>query len=178
MKFFYKINKFITKIEEFIIASSVIVMSLTLVLNVFGRMFFKKGIYATEEIGSYCIYLITFIGLSYAVTTGKHINMLGLFDMLPKKFQKFGALLISAVTGLTMVLLSFISFKYVNTLRLMGKVSINLRIPTYLVVTVISFGFLFAAFGYMLIFIKNLQSDELYLGLDEIYVSDFIKEAK
>ena len=85
MKIINKINTVIVKIEEVIIAFSVLAMSVTLIANVLGRLFFKQGIYAMEEIGQYCIFSITFIGLSYAVTTGKHINMLGLFDMLPKK---------------------------------------------------------------------------------------------
>ena len=104
--------------------------------------------------------------------------MLGLFDMAPKKFQKIDAFVISGVTAATMGVLTGISFKYVSTLKLMGKVSINLQVPIYLVVAVISFGFLFATLQYILIFIKNLQSDEIYLGLEKPYVPDFRREEK
>lgn len=178
MKTVLKINNFIVKVEQVIIAAGILIISLVLIGNVLGRLFFSKGIYATEEIGQYCIYAITFIGLSYAVTTGKHINMLGLFDMAPKKFQKIDAFVISGVTAATMGVLTGISFKYVSTLKLMGKVSINLQVPIYLVVAVISFGFLFATLQYILIFIKNVQSDEIYLGLEKPYVPDFRREEK
>lgn len=178
MKTIIKINNIIVRAEEIIIALSVLIMSITLITSVLGRFLFDKGIYAAEEIGQYCIYAITFIGISYVVTMGKHINMLGLFDMAPKKFQKFGALLISSVTGITMGILTFISFQYVATLKLMGKVSINLQVPVYIVVAVISCGFLFATLQYVLIFIKNLQSEDVYLGLNEIYIADFRKEDK
>ena len=139
-------------------------------------MAFKQGIYAMEEIGQYCIFSITFIGLSYAVTTGKHINMLGLFDMLPKKIQKADAFLISAVTGITMGILTVISFQYVSTLKMMGKVSINLHVPTWIVVAVIGCGFLFATIQYILVFIRNLQSKDVYLGLMEPYIPDLKRE--
>ena len=178
MKIVNRINGVIVKLEEAVLTASVIIMSLTLIGNVLGRLFFNKGIYAAEEIGQYCIYAITFIGLSYAVTTGKHINMLGLFDMAPKRFQKLDALLISAVTGITMGVLTVISFRYVASLKAMGKISINLKIPTYLVVAVISCGFLFATLQYILVFIKNLTSKDVYLGLTEVYVPEFRKEEK
>lgn len=178
MKTILKINNLIVKLEEVIIAASILIVSLVLIGNVLGRLFFDKGIYATEEIGQYCIYAITFIGLSYAVTTGKHINMLGLFDMAPKKLQKIDTFLISGVTAVTMGVLTGISFKYVSTLKLMGKVSINLQVPMYIVVAIISLGFLSATLQYILIFIKNVQSDEIYLGLEKPYVPDFRREEK
>ena len=79
------------------------IVSLVLIGNVLGRLILQeRHSDATEEIGQYCIYAITFIGLSYAVTTGKHINMLGLFDMAPKKFRKIDAFIISGVTAATM----------------------------------------------------------------------------
>lgn len=176
MKIINRINRVIVRIEEWILAFSVLAMAATLIANVIGRFAFGKGVYAAEEIGQYCIYAITFIGLSYAVTTGKHINMLGLFDMMPKQIQKADALLISAVTGITMGVLSGISFKYVATLQMMGKVSINLHIPTWIVVAVIGCGFLCACLQYILVFIKNLREKEIYLGLDAPYVPDFRRE--
>ena len=176
MKIINKINTVIVKTEEVIIAFSVLAMSVTLIANVLGRLFFKQGIYAMEEIGQYCIFSITFIGLSYAVTTGKHINMLGLFDMLPKKTQKADAFIISAVTGITMGILTVISFQYVSTLKMMGKVSINLHVPTWIVVAVIGCGFLFATIQYILVFIRNLQSKDVYLGLMEPYIPDLKRE--
>ncbi len=175
MKIIYKINNIVVKAEEILIALSVLLMSLVLALNVIGRVF-GKGIYATEEIGLYCIYIITFIGLSYGVTTGKHINMLGLFDILPKKIQKADALIICAVTAATMGILTFISFQYVQSLKMLGKVSVNLQIPQYIVVAVISLGFLFACIQYALVFIKNIRSEEIYLGLSAPYVPDLRRE--
>lgn len=177
MKIVYKINNVIVKLEEVLIAAAVIVMSFILIFNVVGRLF-GKGINATEEIGLYCIYIITFIGLSYAVTTGKHINMLGLFDFLPHKIQKADALVISVVTAATMGLLTVISFQYAASLQAMGRVSVNLQVPQYIVVGVISFGFLFACVQYVLVFIKNLQSKEIYLGLNDPYVPDIRREEK
>ena len=75
MNAIYKANRIILRIEEVIIASAIIIMALTLIANVLGRMFFGKGVYAAEEIGQYCIYAVTFYGLSYAVTKGQHIHM-------------------------------------------------------------------------------------------------------
>lgn len=178
MKIISKINKVVVKIEAVLIACSVIVMAVILFANTIGRFVFHHSIYCAEEIGQYCIYIITFIGLSYAVTAGKHINMLGLFDMAPQKFQKADALLIAAVTGITMGILTVISFRYVGVLKMMGKVSVTLRIPSYYIVVIIGIGFLFATLQYILILIKNLRSEEIYLGLDESYAPEYRREVK
>ena len=69
MKIVYKINNIIVKLEEILIAAAVLIMSFMLIFNVVGRAF-GKGINATEEAGPYCIYILTFICLSYAVTYG------------------------------------------------------------------------------------------------------------
>ena len=176
MKLVYKINNIIVKLEEILIAAAVLIMSFMLIFNVVGRAF-GKGINATEEVGLYCIYIITFIGLSYAVT-GKHINMLGLFDFLPHKIQKVDALVISAVTAATMGVLTYVSFTYVGSLKMIGRVSVNLQVPQHIVVAVISFGFLFACLQYILVFIKNLQEKDIYLGLNTPYVPDIRREEK
>lgn len=178
MKTVLRINNIVVKVEQIIIAASVLIMSVTLIANVIGRFAFGKGVYAAEEIGTYCIYAITFIGLSYAVTTGKHINMLGLFDMAPKGFQKIDAMIISAVTAVTMGVLTYISFGYTLSLKDMGKVSINLHVPMYIVVAIVTCGLLFATIQYILIIIKNIQSKDIFLGLDKAYTPDFRREEK
>ena len=61
-------------------------------------------------------------------------------------------------------------------LQMMGKVSINLHIPTWIVVAVIGCGFLCACLQYVLVFLKNLREKEIYLGLDSPYVPDFRRE--
>lgn len=178
MNAIYKANKIILRIEEVIIASAIIIMALTLIGNVIGRFLFGKGVYAAEEIGQYCIYAVTFYGLSYAVTKGQHIHMLGFFDIFPEKIKKADAILISLVTGITMGVLTYISFTYVASLKLIGKVSVNLHVPTYVVVLFLSFGLLFTTIQYALLLIKNITDKEVYLGLESEYIPDLKLEKK
>ena len=172
MNLIYKLNKIILKIEEFIIAAAIIIMAITLIANVIGRAISGKGVYAAEEIGQYCIYAVTFYGLSYAITKGQHIHMLGLFDILPEKIKKIDALLISLITGITMGTLTYITFTYVSYLHSISKVSVTLHVPAYAVILFLSFGFLFATIQYALIFIKNLNRKEIFLGLEKEYIPD------
>ena len=104
--------------------------------------------------------------------------MLWLFDFLPHKIQKVDALVISAVTAATMGVLTYVSFTYVGSLKMIGRVSVNLHVPQHIVVAVISFGFLFACLQYILVFIKNLQEKDIYLGLNTPYVPDIRREEK
>lgn len=169
MKYLLKFNKLIVRLEQIILAGSIIAMALILILNVLGRFIFHKGIASAEELGQDLILFVTFIGLSYCATTGKHINMLAIFDVMPDKMRKFVALLISGVTAVTMGVLTVIGFQYVGIMHQIGKVSVNLHIPMYLIILVVTLGFLFACFQYVLIFIQNIVHQEIYLRLETPY---------
>lgn len=177
MKYLLKANRIIVRIEQAILAGSILAMSLILIANVIGRLLFHHGINAAEETGQNLIIFVTFIGLSYCATTGKHINMLAIFDIMPLQIQKGTALLISGLTAATMIVLTVIGFQYVTIMKAIGKVSVNLQIPMYWIVLIVTLGFLFAAIQYGLIFIQNLLHKEIYIGLEEEYHIP-IKEGK
>ncbi|MEG2483730.1 MAG: TRAP transporter small permease subunit [Lachnospiraceae bacterium] len=169
MKYLLKVNKIIVKLEQVILGGSIIAMATILILNVLGRLFFRVGITAAEELGQNLLVFVTFIGLSYCATTGKHINMLALFDIMPSKMKKATALLISGVTSCTMLTLAAIAFQYALLVKEIGKVTVTLQIPVYLIILVVFFGFLFAGIQYLLVFIENIKKKEIYLGLDSSY---------
>lgn len=169
MKHLLKANRIIVKIEQVILAGSILAMSLILIANVIGRLIFHHGINAAEETGQNLIIFVTFIGLSYCATTGKHINMLAIFDIMPGKMQKGAALLISGVTAAAMAVLTIIGFQYVAIMKTIGKVSVNLQIPMYWIILIVTLGFLFAAIQYALVFAQNLVHQEIYIALEEEY---------
>ena len=164
------INKMITRIEAVIIATNVLIVSIVLIANVFCRWFLHFSIAGAEEIGQMGLIFITFIGLSYCITTGRHINMLALFDILPWNLRKLDAVVISLVTCLTCAILTYISFVYVNEMSAIGKVTVNLGIPWKYLIMVIAVSFLFATFQYFLVFLLNIiQKDEVFIGLNAPY---------
>ncbi len=170
MKYLLKCNKIIVKIEQVILAGSILAMALILILNVIGRLVLGKGINAAEELGQNLVVFVTFIGLSYCATTGKHINMLAIFDIMPGTMRKITAMIISVVTAITMSVLTVISFQYVGIMQGIGKVSVNLQIPVYWIILVVAMGFLFAAIQYILIFVQNIIHKEVYVGLESEYM--------
>ena len=169
MQTLLRINRGIILVEQFIIAGSIIMITLTMILNVMGRFLFGRGLLAAEEIGRISIIFITFIGLSYCVSAGKHINMLAVFDLMPGKMKKATAILISAVTAATMATLTFISFNYIFIMMNIGRIFVNLRIPVYWIVIVVTFGFLFATIQYLVVLVQNLTSKDIYIGVEAPY---------
>ena len=169
MKYLLKLNHVIVRIEQVILAGSIIAMSVLLIFNVLGRFVLHKGIASAEELGTDLIIFITFIGLSYCATTGKHINMLAIFDIMPDTMRKGTALLISGVTAATMGVLTAIGFQYVGIMQQIGKVSVNLHIPQWIIILIVTLGFLFACIQYVLVFLQNIIHREIYIGLTEPY---------
>lgn len=172
MKYLLKLNKVIVRIEQVILGGSIIAMAVILVLNVLGRFFLGTGINASEELGQTLLVFVTFIGLSYCATTGKHINMLAIFDIMPGKMKKCTALAVSGITAATMLTLAVISFQYAYLMKTIGKVTVSLQIPVYFIILVVSFGFLFAGIQYLLVFFQNIRKKEIYIGLEESYTSE------
>lgn len=83
MKILVEINKMITRIEAVIIATSVLIVSIVLIANVFCRWFLHFSIAGAEEIGQMGLIFITFIGLSYCITTGRISNSASILICLP-----------------------------------------------------------------------------------------------
>ncbi len=172
MKYLLRLNKIIVRSEQIVLGGSIIAMAMILVLNVLGRFFLGTGINAAEELGQTLLVFVTFIGLSYCATTGKHINMLAIFDIMPSRMKKCTALAISGITSATMLTLAVISFQYAYLMKTIGKVTVSLQIPVYFIILVVSFGFLFAGLQYLFVFVQNLLKKEIYIGLEGCYISE------
>ncbi len=172
MKYVYRLNEYIIKLEEIVLASAILAMAATLSINAIGRTFFNQGIISSEEIGQHLIVVVTFIGLSYCIKNGRHISMLVIFDFLPPKFKKVVALIITGVTALAMGILSYISIDYIFLAQESGKVTTSLRIPTFYIIAIVAVGFILATLEYVLLFIKNISNKDVYLELDKPYVAE------
>jgi|SRR5690625_36502 len=157
MSVFKKIDHIWTEIEKGILSITTILMSLMLVSNAISRYFFNKSWPFTEEIGTMGVILLTFMGLGYAVRQKMHIEMSGVYDLLPPKVKYVLDLIINAGSFLVLGLCTYLGIKYVMHLHELGQVSTILRLPLYLTMLVIPIGFLIATFRFLVDFVKGLK---------------------
>lgn len=131
-------------------------MSAMLIGNALSRSFLNKSWAFTEEVGKIGVIVLTFIGIGYAARKSMHIEMSGFFDMLSKRWQRYVSLFIQIGSALVLAILTYLSFRYIEHLYVLGQVTTILRVPLYLTMLVIPIGFLFGTIRYIVDFVTTI----------------------
>ncbi len=158
----------VTKLEEVCLAWGMIGIASLTIANVFARSLFDSSLAFAEEISQFLIVFVTFVGLGYAVSQGRHIRMTAIYDQLPTSWRKSLMLTIALTTSAMMFYLTYLSIDYVlGTVRALGTVSPALQVPLWLVYLSAPLGFSLAGIQYLMTFFKNLVADDVWLSFDK-----------
>ena len=129
------------KVEELVLAWGIILMAALTVLNVFSRSLFGNSLAFAEELSQFLIILVTFVGLSFGASRGRHIRMTAIYDQLSDRWRKGLMVLIATTTSLLMFALAVYAVDYVLTVQELGTVSPALQVPLYLIYMAAPLGF-------------------------------------
>lgn len=163
---FDKVDFFISKLEQFIMAIGVIMMAVNTIANVISRFVFNYSLSFSEELNSIFILLVTFAGIGYAARHGRHIRMSAIYDALPQHYRKFMMVLITFITGIVMLFLAWYAMQYIINLHEKGRIYPALGIPIYVTYLWVPVGFLVTGIQYLLTFRKNLKEKQIYISTD------------
>lgn len=164
--------KFITKLEEFILSYSILLMALILIGSVLSRTLLNYSWTFAEEVGQSLTIIVTFIGVSYCAKKASHITMSAVFDLLNPKFKKIFMIVISGVSSVMMIYIAYIGLQYTLKVLELGRVTASLRIPMYLIVAIVPIGFILGAVEYARTFVLNLTRKQLYLSSEVVLDTD------
>jgi len=98
-------KKFFDNFENYIMAFGLTVMTFITVINVISRKFLGLSMSFLEELTTSMFILITLLGAAAAAKRGGHLGLSALTDLLPKKYQKYVALITWAVAAFFSILL-------------------------------------------------------------------------
>ena len=154
----------IARIEEFMMATGVILMAINTIANVISRFVFNHSIIFAEELNSVFILLVTFAGIGYAARHGRHIRMSAIYDAMPDRVRKVMMTIITGVTAVCMLFLAWYAVEYIVGIQSKGRIMPALGVPVYLVYLWVPVGFFVTGVQYGLTMIKNLQEKEIYLS--------------
>lgn len=156
--------KVISKFEEYVLSSSIIIMALLLIISVIMRAVFNRSLTFSEEIGQALMIIVTFFGISYCAKKGRHITMSIIFDMVNNKKKKIAMYIITIISSISLVILTYVAFDYTISTMNLGRVTAALQIPIFILYAFVPLGFLLGAIEYFIVFILNVKSKEyLYL---------------
>ena len=167
-----KISRVVQKIEEVLLSLAILTIAILTIANVVGRLF-DRPLAMAEEVCQYCIIVVTFVGLSYAASRGRHIRMTALYDQLSVAQRRWAMVVINGSTAALLFVLTWYAYVYVQTVYELGGIYPVLRVPFYVVYCVAPLGLSLGGLQYTLATVKNLISDKPYLSFD---VSDESEE--
>ncbi len=159
--------RLIQRIEAFLLAWSIIAIAALSIGNVIGRATLGYSLAFTGELSQFLIIIVTFIGLSYAASRGRHIRMTAIYDQLNKRWRKLLMIFISGFTALLMLVLTWYSFDYISTVYFLKTVSPVLQVPLYLVYLFVPLGFVLSAIQYILTVVRNVTSPDVYISFTQ-----------
>jgi TRAP-type C4-dicarboxylate transport system permease small subunit len=165
LRYLNKANDLLKIFEEFFLASAIFIMAFLQIANVVARNVFTP-IYFTEEVIMMLIIMVTYIGLGYGARRARHVRMSALFDLSPLKMQKFLAYFSLALGVAVMVFLGFAGAEYVQRLQAMKQLTPIFSIPYWTFVIIAPVGFFMAALRYVVAFIRNIVSADVWIGSD------------
>jgi len=166
MKFLAKLFAAIQWIEAFVIGWSIICIAVLTIGNVFCRAVFQHSLSFTEELSQFFMIVVTFVGLSYAASRGRHIRMTAIYDQFSRRWRKLMMIVTSATTAVLILILAWYSFEYIGAVRFLESVSPVLQAPLYLIYSLVPIGLIFAAIQYALTAVRNLVSPDVYVSFD------------
>ena len=146
-------DKLLKKFEEFVLSFAVLAMAAVLIGGVISRTVFNASWTFTEEVGQALNIMVTFIGIGYCARQARHISMSAVFDLANEKVKKILTLIITFITAVVMIYVSYIGFKYTHSVYSLGRTTPALNFPYWIVVLPLPVGFLLGALEY----IRTLQ---------------------
>ena len=132
--------------EETVLILLMIGISCTMFLQVIMRYVFNMPLTWPEEISRYMWIWTVFFSLSYTIYLRNMLRVDVIADMLPPKVKQILDICIQALSLVIYAIFTFYSFKVYASLALSGRVSPALRIPMYLVYSVVCIGFSLSVF--------------------------------
>ncbi len=153
----------IERVEEFLLAGSVLVIALMTTANVFCRTILGFSLPATDEVAQVSIVVLCFTGLSYAAGKGRHIRMTAIEDQLPFRVRKGLMLVITTGTATILFVLAWYALSYVITVHRLGGISPALQLPFWIVYAVAPVGLFLAGVQYALAAVRNLIAPGIYV---------------
>lgn len=161
-----RLFRLIQRAEELVLAGAILAIAGLTILNVISRSFLGASLAFTEELCQFLIVLVTFAGLSYGASRGRHIRMTAIYDALGRRARKIIMTGIAATTAALLLFLAWQALEYALVVRRLGSVSPVLQVPLYLVYLIAPIGLLMAGIQYLLTAARNLRREAVYLAFD------------
>ena len=137
-----KLVNWFRSIEENLIASLLVVMTLLVFIEVVMRFVFNSGLHWIQEVTLYCSAWLVLLGASWGVREGAHIGVDAFVKLLPHKQRKLLTLVALALCLFYCSLFLYGSWVYLSKLHSIGIEMEDLPIQKWQAMSILFIGFI------------------------------------
>ena len=157
-----KLKAFLNNFEIYIATVCFFILTILLFLQVVSRYLFKFSFTWMEELGTIMFVYMTYLGISGAITSRKHLRIDFLLDIMPFRVKRVFLIFSNVVFAAFNV---FVSIVMVDLIKLLGSsVTTILRIPKAAVYSIIPIALLFSVVRLVQDTIKLTKENAATLG--------------
>ena len=131
--FLDKINSKIEKFEEYFITYLLLIMSTVVFIQIIMRYVFNNSLSWSEELATYLMMWMTWIGASYGVKQNMHLRVTIFIDMLKGKTRDGAYIFIDIAWMVFSIYMIVMGIRVVRMSYAGYRVSPALQIPMYLI---------------------------------------------
>jgi TRAP-type C4-dicarboxylate transport system permease small subunit len=135
-------------IEDWVTFAIFWLMTFAVFLQFFTRYVLNDSFAWTEEIATYCLVVIVFIGAAMCVRLGRHIHVDFLFRYLPDGVARTLATAIDVLRTLFFAYAAYLVWRFMSLIE--GETMTTINLPKNLVYGAVGIGFL-------LMFVRSIQ---------------------
>jgi TRAP-type C4-dicarboxylate transport system permease small subunit len=135
-------------VEDWVAFAIFWLMTFAVFLQFFTRYVLNDSFAWTEEIATYCLVAIVFIGAAMCVRLGRHIHVDFLFRYLPEGVARALATAIDAIRTLFFAYAAYLVWRFMSLIE--GETMTTINLPKNLVYGAVCIGFL-------LMFVRSIQ---------------------
>lgn len=158
------VSRVLLRLEEWLLATSVLAIAALSSINIVCRSFLGFSLAATEELTQFCMFLLCFVGLSYAAARGRHIRMTAVYDLASAEVQRWWMAGIASVTTGLLAILTWYAAQYVLTVYQLGGIYPATRAPFWCVYAIVPLGLGLTTLQYAATVWRNLRGHRPYLS--------------
>lgn len=153
-------------IETTVIGAGILAIAAISIANVIARNVAGGSLPFAEELNQALMVWVTFAGVGLGARRARHIRMAAFYDQLRGRARKAAWMLIVACTSLMLGLLAWLAVRYVGTTFAVGGVTPALRIPLWIVYTVVPAGLALGSLEYALTFLRNATASGIHASFE------------
>lgn len=155
------------RLEEGLIVLLMSGMTLLTFAQVVARYLFNSGFIWALEATTYMFAWLVLIGISYGVKVGFHIGIDSVVKLMSQRAQRYVGMLASLLCLIYAVILLIGSYRYVDTMHMLGVEAEDIALERWLLAVILPVGFLLLGWRLLQMTWRILRGQQTELLGDE-----------